>query len=86
MKKIWYLTLLQIINFKILLGCPVCDRNHSKASRIMSHGQQANSEWDYLIVWGVALIVMIALYLTIKYLVWPGEREKTHIKRSILGG
>jgi hypothetical protein len=64
-------------------ACPVCERNQPKVLKGVVHGQ-AGSQWDYLIVWIVVGITLISLYLSVKWLIRPGERNPDHIKYSIL--
>lgn len=40
--------------------------------------------WDHIIVGFSILIVLIVLFLTVKYFIKPGEKQQNHIKRLIL--
>jgi hypothetical protein len=83
MKKLYLfiaLTLFQYISF----ACPVCERNKPKILRGITHGSSPEGFWDYAIVVGMILIVIAALYLTIKWLIKPNENNKEHIKYSFL--
>ena len=64
-------------------ACPVCERNQPKVLKGVVHGQ-AGSQWDYLIVWIVVGITLVTLYLSVKWLIRPGESNPDHIKYSIL--
>jgi hypothetical protein len=61
----------------------VCERNQPKVLKGVVHGQ-AGSQWDYLIVWIVVGITLVSLYLSVKWLIRPGESNPDHIKYSIL--
>ncbi|MCY4780284.1 hypothetical protein ORI89_11535 [Sphingobacterium sp. UT-1RO-CII-1] len=67
-----------------VLSCEVCERNQPKMLRGIVHGQGPDSQWDYLIIGAVAVIVVITIYLSVKYLVKPGEKGEQHIKRTFL--
>jgi hypothetical protein len=66
------------------VGCPVCERNQPQILRGITHGAGPDSRWDYLIVWAVALIVLLSLFFTVKWILHPGEQAKDHIKRTML--
>lgn len=84
MKKVIILVLLFSISSTALMACPVCERNQPKILRGVVHGQGADTQWDYLIIGIVAAIVLLAIYLTIKGLIRPGEQQTEHIKRTVL--
>lgn len=68
----------------ISVSCPVCERNQPELLRGITHGAGPESRWDYLIVWGVAIVVLLTLFFTVKWIIRPGEQAKDHIKRTIL--
>jgi len=78
------LTLLMLFTTALLHACPVCERNQPKLLKGIVHGAGPDSQWDYLIIWSVAIIAVASLFYTIKWLVKPGEKEAYHIKYSIL--
>lgn len=67
-----------------VIACPVCERQQPKILRGIVHGQGPDSSWDYIIVWSVVVITLITLIFAVKWLLKPGEKNKTHIKYSIL--
>lgn len=83
MKKIICILSLIILAVNVM-ACPVCERNQPKALRGIVHGSGPDSQWDYISVWVTIAIAMITLFFTIKYLWRPGEKNKEHIKYSIL--
>lgn len=66
------------------LACPVCEKQQPQILRGITHGTGPNSNWDYIIVWTAVVIVAVTLYFSVKWLIRPGERSQTHIKRFIL--
>lgn len=66
------------------LACPVCEKQQPKILRGITHGAGPQDNWDYMIVWTMVVIVVVTLFFSIKWLIRPGERSQTHIKRLIL--
>lgn len=67
-----------------LYACPVCERNQPKLLKGVVHGAGPDSQWDYLIIGSVAIIVVLTLFFSVKWLVKPGEKQENHIKRTVL--
>lgn len=40
----------------------------------------------YIVLIGAGLIVLATIVLSVKWLIWPGEKSDEHIKRKILKG
>ena len=78
------LTLLFVLTAATSWACPVCERQQPKVLRGVTHGIGPDTNWDYLIVGVIAVIVLITLYFSIKWLVRPGEDTAAHIKRHVL--
>lgn len=83
MKKIMSFLILMLITTSIF-ACPVCEKQQPKLLQGITHGAGPNSNWDYLIIGSVAIIVVFALYYSIKWLIKPGEKSPNHIKYFIL--
>jgi uncharacterized protein HemY len=83
MKKILFI-LLFISLHTAALACEVCKRQQPKVLRDITHGAGPQSEWDYVIIVAMSIIVIITLFYSINWLVRPGERNEDHIKNSIL--
>ena len=67
------------------MACPACEAQQPKLLRgLTAHGSGPTSNWDYVAGIITLLIVLIVLFYTIKWIINPGERETTHIKRTIL--
>lgn len=69
----------QVISF----ACDVCQKQQPKVLRGISHGAGPQSNWDYVIVFFTGIIVLVALYYSVRLLLNPGENRDDHIKRSI---
>ncbi|AHF16943.1 hypothetical protein [Niabella soli] len=82
-RKITSLLLLLLLHMAAI-ACAVCERNQPRVLKGITHGAGPNSRWDYLIVWTAVVIVLATLFLSIKWLIRPGEQSGNHIKRSIL--
>ena len=83
MKKL--LLMIPMIVFGIAaLACPACEAQQPKILRGITHGSGPTSNWDYVAGIVTILIVLVVLFYTIKWLINPGERETSHIKRTIL--
>lgn len=82
MKK-WILIILSLCQM-VGIACPVCERQQPKILRGIVHGQGPDNSWDYIIVWSVVVITLVTLVLAVKWILKPGEKNKTHIKYSIL--
>lgn len=65
-------------------ACPVCERQQPKILRGIVHGTGPDNSWDYVIVWSIAIIAILTLFFSVKWLVKPGEKNKSHIKYFIL--
>ena len=66
------------------IACPVCERNQPRVLKGITHGAGPNNRWDYIIVWTAVVIVLATLFFSVKWLIRPGEKSASHIKRSIL--
>lgn len=65
-------------------ACSVCEKQQPKMLQGITHGTGPQSDWDYVIIWAVAIIVVATLFFSVKWLVWPGEKSPAHIKRLVL--
>jgi small-conductance mechanosensitive channel len=83
MKKIISVAAMLVINMSAF-ACPMCEKQQPKILRGVVHGGVPQSNWDYVIVWAVAIITVITLFYAIKWLVRPGEKQSNHIKYTIL--
>lgn len=65
-------------------ACEVCEAQQPKILKGAIHGPGPESMVDYIISITAAIIVLITLVLSIKYLVKPGEKNPDHIKNIVL--
>jgi hypothetical protein len=65
-------------------ACPVCERNKPEILKGVTHSQGPDSIWDYVIVSVVAIIALLTLFYSVKWLLKPDEKNAEHIKCSIL--
>ena len=67
-----------------VMACEVCKKQQPEILRGVTHGAGPQSDWDYVVVWGAVVIVVISLFYAVKWILHPGEKDSEHIKRSIL--
>lgn len=67
-----------------LWACNVCQSQQPEGFENITHGAGPTGFTDYLISWIAVIIVLIALGLSIKYLVKPNENRVNHIKNLVL--
>lgn len=78
------LILLFLFSALITSACPVCDKQQPKILKGITHGGGPGSQWDYVIVCITAVVVVVSLFYSIKWLFKPGEKSPHHIKQLIL--
>ncbi|MBZ0098843.1 MAG: hypothetical protein K8F30_07145 [Taibaiella sp.] len=83
MKRMTILSLL-LLQTIYAMACPVCERNQPKVLKGITHGAGPESNWDYVIVWATVAVVLLTVFYSVKWLVRPGEKSESHIKRVIL--
>ena len=83
MKKIKLLFALWITSITTW-ACPMCGEAQPRLLRGITHGTGPESKWDYVIVWVTVAIVLFTLYYSVKWIIKPGEKSGSHIKRLIL--
>ena len=83
MKKLIILLFLLSVKMSVF-ACEVCERNQPKAFRGIVHGAGPDSNWDYVSIGITAIIVVLTLIYSIKWLIKPNEKNTDHIKYSIL--
>lgn len=69
---------------KTLFACSVCEKQQPRILRGITHGAGPQGKFDYVIIWIMVAVTLATLYYSVKWLVRPGERSRTHIKRFIL--
>lgn len=84
MKVKYLLTMFLIFVVQWVSACPVCDRQQPKVFMGITHGVGPGSNWDWVIIVAMTLIVLVTLFFSIKFLVKPGEKNNKQVKESIL--
>jgi len=67
-----------------VFACEVCQRNQPKPLKGITHGIGPTGNLDYIIIGIASVIVIIAFILSIKFLIWPKEKNTSHIKNIVL--
>ena len=84
MKKKLIITIMLTAIQLAIFACPVCKKQQPKILQGITHGASPQSNWDWVIVIGVTLVTVATLFYSVKYLFLPGEKNRNHIKNSIL--
>lgn len=77
-------TLLLLVISTLSIACPTCEKAQPKVLRGITHGAGPDSNWDYLIIAGTAIIVLYCGCITIARLINPKEKNKDHIKNAFI--
>ena len=83
MKKILFSFIL-LAGFMVTTACPVCEKQQPEILKGITHGPGPQNNWDYLIIWAAIIIVVATLFFSVKWLIWPEEKNEKHIKRIVL--
>jgi len=83
MKKVMLIVVLLVTGL-MTFACPTCEIAQPRYLKGITHGTGPQSDWDFLIISVIAVIVIATLFFSIKWLVQPGEKSVTHIKHLIL--
>lgn len=81
-KKLISFILILVANFAF--ACDACKLQQPKITQSFTHGTGPESSWDWMIVGVIAIITLYTLFYSLKYLIKPGEKNRDHIKNSIL--
>lgn len=66
------------------LACQVCKAEQPAGLENITHGPGPSGWIDYFIMYSASVIVLITLYLSIKYLVKPKEDSPDHAKNIVM--
>jgi hypothetical protein len=83
MQKTFITFLLLLLNVT-LMACPVCEKQQPEILKGITHGAGPESNWDYLIIWAMVDIVLVSLYLSLKWIFRPEVKQQSHIKYTVL--
>lgn len=67
-----------------VVACDVCQKQQPRILKNITHGAGPQGQEDYIIIISAAIIVIVTLFLSIKYLVKPGEKSPGHVKNMII--
>jgi hypothetical protein len=73
-----------VLGHTFLMACDVCQKQQPRILKGITHGGGPQSDWDYVLVWCMVTIVAVSAVFSIRWMVRPGEKDRGHIKRSIL--
>lgn len=84
MKKILSIfTVLFFLGNQISKACDVCQKNQPAGFENITHGPGPSGTLDYIIIWTGIVIVVVTLFLSLKYLIRPKEGNPDHIKNIV---
>ncbi len=65
-------------------ACETCELRQPTITKGWTHGTGPESNWDWFIVGIIAAITLLTLFYSVKFLMYPREKDKKHIKNSVL--
>ncbi|MFD1630218.1 hypothetical protein [Pseudopedobacter beijingensis] len=66
------------------IACPVCEKQQPKILKGITHGTGPQSNWDFVIIAFVVVLVIATLFFSLKFLFKPGEKSEQHIKNLFI--
>ena len=84
MKKIKIAILLFLLWNGYYRACDACELQQPKITRGFTHGVGPESNWDWLIVGIITFITLATLFYSFKFLLKSQEKNKEHIKNTVL--
>ncbi|SFO48324.1 hypothetical protein SAMN05428949_5344 [Chitinophaga sp. YR627] len=82
--KMLFSALLLLCCQQLVMACDACKKKQAVVLGGLTHGKTPDSNWDYLIVVVMVVIVLVTLFYSVKWLIRPGEKSADHIKQFIL--
>lgn len=83
-KLLWSFLLICSLAPVSVLACEVCEKNQPAALRGITHGPGPESSWDLVIICVAAIIVLLTLVYSFRYLIRPDEDSREHIKNIVI--
>lgn len=77
-------TLVLLFISTVTFACDLCKKNQPKGFEDITHGNGPQGNTDYIILYCAIVIVGYTLIMSIKYLIKPKEKDKNHIKYTVL--
>ena len=65
-------------------ACEAYSLKQPEITKGWTHGTGPESNWDWFIVGIIAAITLLTLFYSVKFLIFPREKDKKHIKNSVL--
>ncbi len=84
MKRFTLTLLLTLLAPVMAFACEACELQQPAITKNLTHGTGPQSTWDWVIVGIITLITLATLFYSAKYLIRPGEKSRTHIKKNVL--
>lgn len=75
---------LVVLPLQQVFACDVCEKQQPEITRGITHGVGPQSDWDWVIIGVISVITVLTLVYSVKFLIKPGEKNRNHIKRSVL--
>ncbi|MGM0581002.1 MAG: hypothetical protein ACQETL_10010 [Bacteroidota bacterium] len=82
--KLLAIVFILFMNTSTALACDVCADNQPAGLENVTHGEGPTAVWDYIITWGAVVIVGFTLVYSLKFLIKPKEKSKSHIKNIVI--
>lgn len=83
-KRIIGTSLMFVTSVTASLACELCKQNQPKVLENITHGTGPSGMLDYVITWSAAVLVVVTLILSLKFLIRPNESRADHIKNIVL--
>ncbi|MHA6696160.1 hypothetical protein [Chryseobacterium sp. A301] len=84
MKRLIYSLLFTLLAPVMALACEACDLQQPAITKNLTHGSGPQGTMDWIIVAVISLITLATLFYSAKYLIVPGEKSSSHIKKNVL--
>lgn len=84
MKKTCFTLLILLLGSGWYSACDACKLQQPEITQELTHGTGPSSNWDWVVVALIAVITVITLFYSVKYLIKPGEKSSKHIKNTVL--
>jgi len=83
MKK-YFLIVLLGLSAHAAVACEACEKQQPRILRGLVHGGTPQGPMDYVAIYIMIAITLATLFYSVKWLLKPGEKTKTHVKHRIL--
>ncbi len=80
----YFATLFLLFAINFAFACDACKLQQPAVTRDFTHGVGPRGDADWIIVAIIGVITVYTFIFSLKYLLKPGEKDKNHIKNSVL--